>query len=77
MSISDLKLELILQISKMNDKMKLEEVLELLKFQPESSIYEISEEEKLAINKAKNEIANNNIFSNSVVNEEMNEWLKK
>ena len=77
MSISDLKLELILQISKMNDKMKLEEVLELLKFQPESSIYEISEEEKLAINKAKNEFENNNIFSNSAVNEEMNEWLKK
>mgnify|MGYP003611222053 FL=1 len=77
MSISDLKLELILQISKMNDKMKLEEVLELLRFQTESSIYEISEEEKLAINKAKNEIANNNIFSNSAVNEEMNEWLKK
>ena len=77
MSISDLKLELILQISKMNDKMKLEEVLELLKFQTESSIYEISEEEKLAINKAKNEFENNNIFSNSAVNEEMNEWLKK
>ncbi len=77
MSISDLKLELILQISNLNDKMKLEEILELLKFQTESSIYEVSEEEELAIKEAKNQISSNNILSNSVVNEEMNEWLKK
>ena len=49
MNISDLKLELILQISNLNDKMKLEEILELLKFQTESSIHEVSEEEKIAI----------------------------
>ena len=77
MNISDLKLELILQISNLNDKMKLEEILELLKFQTESSIYEVSEEEKLAIIEAKNQILNNNVLSNNVVNEEMNEWLKK
>ncbi|MDH1882607.1 MULTISPECIES: hypothetical protein [unclassified Empedobacter] len=77
MSISDLKLELILQISNLNDKMKLEEILELLKFQTESSIYEVSEEEELAIKEAKNQISSNNVLSNSVVNEEMNEWLKK
>ena len=77
MSIYDLKLELILQISNLNDKMKLEEILELLKFQTESSIYEVSEEEELAIKEAKNQISSNNVLSNSVVNEEMNEWLKK
>ncbi|WP_282630912.1 hypothetical protein [Empedobacter sedimenti] len=77
MNISDLKLELILQISNLNDKMKLEEILELLKFQTESSIYEVSEDEKLAIIEAKNQILNNNVLSNNVVNEEMNEWLKK
>ncbi len=77
MNISDLKLELILQISNLNDKMKLEEILDLLKFQTESSIYEVSEEEKLAIIEAKNQILNNNVLSNNVVNEEMNEWLKK
>lgn len=77
MNISDLKLELILQISNLNDKMKLEEILELLKFQTESSIHEISEEEKIAIIEAKNQILNNNVLSNNVVNEEMNEWLKK
>ena len=77
MNISDLKLELILQISNLNDKMKLEEFLDLLKFQTESSIYEVSEEEKLAIIEAKNQILNNNVLSNNVVNEEMNEWLKK
>lgn len=77
MNISDLKLELILQISNLNDKMKLEEILELLKFQTESSIHEVSEEEKLAIIEAKNQILNNNVLSNNVVNEEMNEWLKK
>ena len=77
MNISDLKLELILQISNLNDKMKLEEILELLKFQTESSIYEVSEEEKIAIIEAKNQILNNNVLSNNVVNEEMNEWLKK
>ncbi len=77
MNISDLKLELILQISNLNDKMKLEEILELLKFQTESSIHEVSEEEKIAIIEAKNQILNNNVLSNNVVNEEMNEWLKK
>ena len=77
MNISDLKLELILQISNLNDKVKLEEILELLKFQTESSIYEVSEEEELAIKEAKNQISSNNVLSNSVVNEEMNEWLKK
>ena len=77
MSISDLKLELILQISNLNDKVKLEEILELLKFQTESSIYEVSEEEELAIKESKNQISSNNVLSNSVVNEEMNEWLKK
>ena len=77
MNISDLKLELILQISNLNDKMKLEEILDLLKLQTETSIYEVSEEEKLAIIEAKNQILNNNVLSNNVVNEEMNEWLKK
>ena len=77
MNISDLKLELILQISNLNDKMKLEEILDLLKFQTESSIHEVSEEEKIAIIEAKNQILNNNVLSNNVVNEEMNEWLKK
>ena len=77
MNISDLKLELILQISNLNDKMKLEEILELLKFQTESSIHEVSEEEKIAIIEAKNQILNNNVLSNNVVNEEMKEWLKK
>ena len=57
--------------------MKLEEILELLKFQTESSIHEVSEEEKIAIIEAKNQILNNNVLSNNVVNEEMNEWLKK
>ena len=71
MNISDLKLELILQISNLNDKMKLEEILELLKFQTESSIHEVSEEEKIAIIEAKNQILNNNVLSNNVVNEEM------
>ena len=77
MSTAELKLDLISQIAGITDKVKLKELMHLLKFQTEKSIYITSEEDKNAISEARKEIANGNVITNEEVQHEIKEWLAR
>lgn len=77
MSNAELKIDLINQITNITDTVKLQEILQLLKFQNSKSVYILSEEEKKAILEAKNQISKGNVVSNEKVQEEICSWLNK
>lgn len=77
MSTAELKIEVINRIVNISDQIKLKDLLQLLKFQSEESIFITNEEEKSAISEARKEIVEGNTFSNEDVQTEINEWLRK
>ena len=77
MSTAELKLDLISQIAGLTDKVKLRELMQLLKFQTEESLYITSEEEKTIIAEARQEIAEGKVFTNEEVQKEIKEWLEQ
>ena len=77
MSTAELKLDLISQIAGLTDKVKLRELMELLKFQTEESLYITSKEEKTVIAEARQEVAEGKVFTNEDVQKEIKEWLEQ
>lgn len=77
MNTAELKADIISQITIINDKVRLEELLQLLKFQNDNSIYITNYEERNAIAEARTEIADGRVHYNSDVQKEINKWLKK
>ena len=77
MSTAELKLDLISQIAGLTDKVKLRELMELLKFQTEESLYITSKEEKTVIAEARQEVAEGKFFTNEEVQKEIKEWLEQ
>ncbi len=77
MSTAELKIDLINQISNITDQVKLKELLQLLKFQNDNSVYVTDDDEKQAIMEARKEIVEGNVLSNEDVQKEINEWLNK
>ena len=77
MSTAELKLDLISQIAGLTDKVKLRELMELLKFQTEESLYITSKEEKTVIAEARQEVAEGKVFTNEEVQKEIKEWLEQ
>ena len=77
MSTAELKLDLISQIAGLTDKAKLRELMQLLQFQNEESLYITSEEEKNAIAEARQEIAEGKVFANEEVQKEIKESLEQ
>ncbi|HUH74145.1 MAG TPA: hypothetical protein VLZ75_07030 [Chitinophagales bacterium] len=77
MSTAELKIDLINQITGITEKVKLEELLELIKFQNNESIYITNEDEKQAILEAQQQISNGETYSNEDVQAEIKEWLSK
>lgn len=77
MSTAELKLNLINKISNISDKVMLNELLELIKFQSDTSIYQTNLSEKKAIASAKNDIISGNIQTNDELQKEIDQWLKK
>ncbi|KEY19772.1 hypothetical protein [Kaistella antarctica] len=77
MSTAELKLDLISQIAGLTDKVKLRELMELLKFQTEESLYITSKEEKSLIAEARQEVAEGKVFTNEEVQKEIKEWLQQ
>ena len=77
MSTAELKLNLISQIASLTDKVKLRELMELLKFQTEESLYITSKEEKTVIAEARQEVAEGKVFTNEEVQKEIKEWLEQ
>lgn len=77
MSTAELKLDLISQIAGITDKVKLKELMQLLKFQTEESIFITNEEDKSAIAEARKEVAEGKVFTNEEVQKEIKEWLEQ
>jgi hypothetical protein len=77
MSTAELKIDLINQITVIKDKVRLKELLQLIKFQEDSSVYITNDDEKKAILEARNEIRNGEFSSDDDVQKEIDEWLKK
>ena len=77
MSTDELKLNLINQIAGITDKVRLKEIMQLLKFQADESLYITNKEEKEAVKEAKNQIKNGDGISNEDVQKEITSWLEK
>jgi hypothetical protein len=77
MSTAKLKIDLINQITGITDQVKLKELLQLLKFQNDETVYVTNEDEKKAILEARNEIKNGKVSSDAEVQKEISEWLNK
>lgn len=76
MSTAELKIDLINQITAIKDKVRLKELLQLIKFQEESAVYITSDDEKQAVIEARNEMQNGEVSSDADVQKEIREWLK-
>ena len=77
MNTTELKIDIINQINLITDKIKLEELLQLLKFQNEKSVYITDDNEKNAIAEGRNEVAEGKVHYNTDVQKEIDEWLNK
>ena len=77
MSTAELKLNLINQIAGITDKVRLKEIMQLLKFQADVSLYITNKEEKEAVKEAQNQIKNGDGISNEDVQKEITSWLEK
>lgn len=77
MSTAELKIDLIAQITGITDKVKLEEIMQLIKFQSDETIFVTTKDEKLAIQDARKQIAHGNSITNEDLQNEIQEWLKK
>ncbi len=77
MSTAELKLNLINQIAGITDKVRLKEIMQLIKFQADESLYITNKEEKEAVKEAKNQIKNGDGISNEDVQKEITSWLEK
>ena len=77
MSTAELKLNLINQIAGITDKVRLKEIMQLLKFQADESLYITNKEEKEAVKEAQNQIKNGDGLSNEDVQKEITSWLEK
>lgn len=58
MSISELQIDLINRITHITDEFKLKEILDLLKFQSDDTVFEVPEEDKIAIKDGRKQIKN-------------------
>ncbi len=77
MNTAELKLDLINRISEIADRVKLDEILQLLKFQNDEAPYQLSYEEKKAIEEAQQQVAEGRVVYDSDIQKEINEWLNK
>lgn len=77
MNTSDLKIDLITQIASLTDKVRIKELLQILKFESDNSVYTTTLEEKDVVSEARNEISNGEFISNDEFQKEINKWLNK
>ncbi|MDA8693145.1 hypothetical protein N9L92_03715 [Saprospiraceae bacterium] len=59
------------------DEHLLKEVLALINFEIEQGEYELSDNQKSAVDEARQQINEGNSFTNDEVNKEIDEWLNK
>jgi len=76
-STVDLKNRVIRKIESLNEDYVLEEVLALIEFETNPNPLELSPEQISAIDKARIQIKNGEIFTNEEVDKEIDQWLNK
>ena len=77
MNSAELKLNLINKITQITDVVQLKELLQLIKFQSDDTVYHTTETEKKAVLEGRNQMKNGEILSQTDVEKEINEWLSK
>jgi len=77
MSTAELKLDLISEIAAITEKVKLKELLQLVKFQSEEQLFMTNDDEKKAITEARNQILEKKVSSNEEFQREIEQWLGK
>lgn len=77
MVVNTLKEKLINKIIQSNDPVLLEEASSLFELQEPETIYNVNEEQRKAIEQAKEQIKNNQTLSNDQANSEADQWLKE
>lgn len=77
MSTSELKKLLIDKIKKTDNENLLEEAFRLLELESEDiEVYKLSENQKNAINEAKQQVKNGQFLTDDEANKDINEWLR-
>ncbi len=77
MNTAELKINLINQITGIEDKSKLEEILRLLRFQLDEGPFLTTREDKRAIQEARTQITNGDFSTDDELQKEILQWLKK
>ena len=72
-----MKIDLINQLTNITDSIKLNEIMQFLKFQKEESVYVTSIEDEKAILAAKKQVAEGRYLTHEDLQEEIKEWLEK
>lgn len=77
MNTEELKINLINQITHLEDKARLEEIMQLIQFQAEEGIFATTVEDKKTIQEARNQIANGDFSTDDEIRKEIRQWLRK
>lgn len=77
MNTAELKINLINKITSITDEVKLREILQLLEFQADKSMFETSKEDKNAIMEAKEQIAKEETLTYEEVQKEIKKCLNR
>lgn len=78
MSSAELKKRLIDKIQKTDNKNLLEEAFRLLQMESEDiEVYKLSEDQKNAVNEARQQIKNGQFLTDDEANKDIDEWLGK
>ncbi|HLS30665.1 MAG TPA: hypothetical protein VK021_07395 [Flavobacteriaceae bacterium] len=77
MRTAELQIDLIHKITGITDEAKLREILQLLQFQSNKSIFKTSKADKKAITEAKKQNDDGKTFNNEKVQKEIQECLNK
>lgn len=72
MSAAELQMDLINQIKNITDTVKLEELLQLVKFNTDKTVYVTNDEEKRAVAEAREQIARGEVISDEDVQAKIN-----
>ncbi|MDE1193511.1 MAG: hypothetical protein PW786_15395 [Arachidicoccus sp.] len=77
MNTDELKINLINKITSINDSSLLEEVKQLLDFETNESVYQLSDEQKNRIAEARAEYKAGNFLTIDEANNEIEKWLEE
>jgi hypothetical protein len=77
MTTAELQNDLINQITGITDAVKLEELLQIVKFNTDKAVYILDDEEKRAVAEARAQIEVREVISNEDFQAEITKWLKQ